>query len=287
MKKISIILPIYNSERYIKKCLNSIINQLNIVCELIVINDGSVDQTVDIVEEYKLKYNNIKIYNIEHNGISYARNYGISKVKSEYFIFVDSDDYIADDLIEKMYAYLDNNYDLIRFQAKSVLDNKKSKKIDTKFYGEYTGVDFLNHLCENNEIFGPPWLYCYNTSFFRKNKFQYACGKVQEDFGLTPLIISKANKIISIDYIGYFYYQSDNSIMRNDDYNKTLQKFFDVLFHYDFLMAEFNKMNINNQRITLYLNSVVCAKYKKLKNDDKVKYKILLDRKEISTDENK
>lgn len=287
MKEISVILPVYNSEKYIEKCMNSIVSQLDDIYELIVINDESTDKTMKIIKELQSKYTNIKIYNIKHQGISTARNYGISKVKSKYFIFIDSDDYIVEDLIKELSIYLNKNYDLIRYQAQMVNDQSVEKIFATNFYGEYQGLEFLKCLCRNNEIFGPPWFYCYNTDFIRKNNFRYADGKVQEDFGLTPLMICKANKILSINYIGYNYYKSCNSIMRNDDYNKTVNKFFDVLYHYDFLLSEFKQMKIAEPSIYLYLEQVLFAKYEKLTVDDQRKYQELLDERGICNHENK
>ncbi len=286
MKEISIIIPVYNSEKYIQKCLDSIITQLNYIHELIIINDGSTDKTINIIKNYQLTYKNIKLYNTKNKGISNARNYGISKVKSKYFIFVDSDDYIAKDLLKNISNYLKDDYDLIRYQAIMVNDKNIERKFNTSFYGEYIGIKLLENLCANNEIFGPPWLYCYKKKLFKENKLKYAYGRIQEDFGLTPLIISKAKKILSIDYVGYFYYKSNNSIMRNNEYSNTLKKFFDVLYHYEFLLSEFKKSKINNQIILKYIKKVVYQKYKKLTNKDQKKYKKLLNLKEV-IDENK
>lgn len=277
MKEISVILPIYNSEKYIKKCLDSIVNQLNFIYELVIINDGSTDNSINIIKRYQAKYKNIKLYNIKNEGISNARNYGIEKVKSKYFIFVDSDDYISENLIQKLSNYLKEDYDLIRYQAVMVNDINVEREFDTKFYGKYNGIDLLNAFCENNEIFGPPWLYCYKKKVFEKNKLSYAYGKIQEDFGLTPLILSKSEKVLSINYVGYYYYKSTNSIMRNDNYNITLKKFFDVLYHYEFLLLELKREKLDSENIISYLKKVVYLKYEKLTKEDKRKYKKLID----------
>lgn len=279
MKEISVILPIYNSEKYIKKCLDSIVNQLNFIYELIIINDGSTDNSINIIKKYQEKYENIKLYNIKNEGISNARNYGIDKVKSKYFIFVDSDDYISEELIQKLSNHLKEDYDLIRYQAIMVNDINVEREFDTKFYGKYNGIELLNAFCESDEIFGPPWLYCYKKKVFEKNKLSYAYGRIQEDFGLTPLILSKSEKVLSINYVGYYYYKSTNSIMRNDNYNNTLKKFFDVLYHYEFLLLEFKKEKLDSENIINYLKKVVYLKYKKLTKEDQKKYKNLIDEK--------
>ena len=97
MKKISVIVPIYNVERYLEKCLESIINQTFINLEIILINDGSNDKSKDICDEYSKKYGYISCYHIENRGCFKARVYGIKKSKGKYIVFMDVDDFINED----------------------------------------------------------------------------------------------------------------------------------------------------------------------------------------------
>ena len=90
--KYSIIVPIYNAEKYLRKCLDSLVNQTYSNYEIILVNDGSVDNSNVIIEEYAKKYNFIKSYTKENTGVADTRNYGISKVNADYMLFVDSDD---------------------------------------------------------------------------------------------------------------------------------------------------------------------------------------------------
>ena len=95
MIKISAIVPVYNAEEYIERCLKSLISQsIGSDIEIIVVNDGSTDRTQKILESYKLKNDNIKIFSIENNGVSHARNLGIQYAKGEYITFVDADDWL-------------------------------------------------------------------------------------------------------------------------------------------------------------------------------------------------
>ena len=97
--KVSVIIPVYNVEKYLKDCVDSIINQTLKETEIILINDGSTDKSVEILKEY-----NVKIFNLKENkGASFARNIGIEKACGEYLGFVDSDDYIASDFYEILY----------------------------------------------------------------------------------------------------------------------------------------------------------------------------------------
>lgn len=103
MIKVSLIIPVYNVEKYLEKCLDSLINQTLKEIEIICVNDGSTDNSPAILEQFKLKDNRIKIINQENLGVSQARNNGINTSQGEYIGFVDSDDYVDNDYFEKLY----------------------------------------------------------------------------------------------------------------------------------------------------------------------------------------
>ena len=112
MYKISVIVPVYNTEKYIKKCLDSLVNQTMKNIEIIVVNDGSNDHSEEIIKDYENKYPEmVKYYKKENGGLPSARNYGLEKAKGEYIAFVDSDDYIDKELFSKLDEYIDKNID--------------------------------------------------------------------------------------------------------------------------------------------------------------------------------
>ena len=113
MIKLSVIVPIYNTAPYLRKTLDSLANQTFKDFEVLLINDGSTDQSKEIMEEYTRKYPFMKAYHLENHGVSYARNFGISKAKGKYLTFLDSDDYIDLDLYEKMYEKTKGNVDVV------------------------------------------------------------------------------------------------------------------------------------------------------------------------------
>ena len=101
--KVSIIVPVYNVEKYLEKCLDSLVMQTLKDTEIIVVNDGSTDSSSEIIKKYEEKYENIKSYSKKNGGLSDARNYGLKYVTGEYVAFLDSDDYVDKTLYEKMY----------------------------------------------------------------------------------------------------------------------------------------------------------------------------------------
>lgn len=277
MPKISIIVPVYNTEKYLKKCLDSLINQTFKDMEIIIINDGSTDNSEDIIKEYQEKYSNkIKSYKKENGGLSSARNYGITKANGEYIAFIDSDDYIDLELFEKLEKEINNNTDLIKIKLSKV-NNKyeQVEKIDGPVFSNKTGEEAFNELVFKDILIEPACLYIYKKEIFIKNNFKFALSKYNEDFGLTPLIILKSGSVSSLDIYGYYYLQTQESITRNKDYKKTLKSAKDLLFHYDNMIKEIQNYEIEKQtkeNILLYYTNAVLLKIKELNKTDQKEY---------------
>ena len=231
MPKFSIIVPVYNVENYIDKCLKSIKNQTFKDYEVIVVNDGTKDNSMEIVKKY-----DFQIVNQKNQGLSAARNTGVSKAKGEYLLFVDSDDYLEKDLLKELNKSLSNNPDVVRFQIQEVYeDSEKVNKYPEEAFTNHSGVEAFNIICKYKFVENA-WAYTFKTSFYKKNKFKFKEGTIHEDYGLIPLIIMKADKVNSINYIGYNYLQRSNSIMSNKNYEKTKKKVVDFYNHYKYLI---------------------------------------------------
>lgn len=224
--KYTIIVTVYNKEKYLDRCLETICNQTYNNYSIIIVNDGSTDNSEDIIKKYQ-KNCKIDYYKKENTGIADTRNFAIQKVKTPYFLFVDADDYIALDLIENIDKY--DDYDLLSFNSINVNENLQIlKKMDKpKFKG--TGEEFFTNLVKGKTEFTVPWGYVYNTEYFKKSRFLYPKGRILEDYYLTPTIIIESKNVISIDYTGYFYVTNKNSIV-NDKKNKEIIK--DTYFYY-------------------------------------------------------
>lgn len=275
MCKFSIIIPVYNVEKFLEKCLNSILNQDYDDYEVIVINDGSTDNSRNILKNYE---NNKKITIIdeENQGLSAARNNGIKKAKGDYLLFVDSDDYVAPGFLKHLSHLSVNNYDLIKFQYEEVYEDKNiSKKDSFKLDKEISGQDYFLEKVETHSPFEMAWAYAYNRKFWIKNNYAFREGTYHEDFGLIPLIIIKAKNIYVTSFTGYYYNQINSSIMRNTNYEKEIKKANDYLIHFDYLYenSKYVAMPIKTRKyFNSYLANAILDKYNLLKKEDKKVY---------------
>lgn len=235
MKKISVIVPIYNAEKYVARCLDSILIQADESIELILINDGSTDKSEEIIKTY-LETNKSKIKYIkkENNGVANTRNIGLENATGEYIIFVDSDDYIDKDLFKSLKQYMEQDIDIIKYKA--VIETEDGDKIgqyEGPIFDIVSGEEAFSKLCFDDEMVDALWVYAYKKELFTKNNLKFIKDADHEDFGLIPLIILKSTTFISTNIQGYHYVQSTNSVTRTKDYNKTVKKVFDTLIHYD------------------------------------------------------
>ena len=124
--KVSVIIPVYNVEKYLEECLDSVVNQTLKEIEIICINDGSIDNSVKILEKYRDKYSNIKVINQKNLGVGRARNVGVKLAKGEYIFFLDSDDYIEVDALEKCYIEAkQHRLDVVLIDSKSYVKLKR------------------------------------------------------------------------------------------------------------------------------------------------------------------
>lgn len=269
MPKFSIIVPVYNVEEYIDKCLKSIFNQTYKDFEVIVVDDGTEDNSMDIVNKY-----DVIVVKEKNSGLSTARNNGVKKAKGEYLLFVDSDDYLEKDLLKNINDNLSDNPDVLRFQIKEV-DEDKETNYNEEGFDTTNGADAFNKISKYHYIENA-WAYAINRKYYLDNNYKFKDGSYHEDFGLIPLVIIKANTVKSISYIGYNYRQRNNSIMNNNDYEKTKKKVKDFLNHYKYLIKEIDKLNIESSVFKSYISNSLIIKICELKGNDYKEYKKVL-----------
>lgn len=258
MPRFSVIIPVYNTEKYLKKCLDSVVNQSYKDYEIIVVNDGSIDDSKKIIESYGKKIKCINFKDKKTIGPSYARNVGVSESTGDYILFLDSDDYYESNLLYKLDEALDNEYDLVRFEIqydKNGIKEKINGCISESIYDN--GISAFNNIC-NYSIVESPCCYAFNRNFFLKNKFRFKDNTLHEDFGLIPLILIKSSSVKCINYIGYNYVIRENSIMTNNSSERVVKKCNDFLEHFKFLKSESSKFNGDLRIFNSYIaNSVI------------------------------
>lgn len=264
--KVSIIVPVYNVERYIRDCLESLIKQTIDSYEVIVINDGSPDSSQDIIDEYVAKYPDIvKSYIKENGGLGSARNYGLQYAKGEYIGFVDSDDWVDAKMFESMYNMaLNSDYDIVLCDFTEIYDGWKSGWTAKGYRGKSktpTKIDFMLS-CMN------PATAC--NKLIKKELF-YIC-KFQEcwyeDIATTPILLSYAENIGYLQLPLYYYRQQDQSITHTKRNVKSL----------DVIMAWNNAFNMCKEELksevlySIYTSIITFIRFKSEYADNYLDY---------------
>ena len=269
MAKVSVIVPIYNVEKYLPKCLDSLINQTLDDIEIILVNDGSTDNSGNIAKEYKAKYNDKFIYlEKENGGLSDARNFGIPYAKGEYIAFLDSDDYIEEDAYEKMYEKVkkeDADYiecDFIwEYPNKQIID-KRIEYIDKKDMVAKVRVVAWNKLIKRELII--------------KNNITFPKGLRYEDIEFTYKLIPFLQKVSYIDKPFVHYVQRNNSIANVQ--NEKTADIFIILDNVEKYYKEKNLYDEYKEQIEYnYARYLLCSSLKRMcKVGDKAKRKELI-----------
>jgi hypothetical protein len=212
---ISVIVPAYNVEKYIKTCLDSLINQTYSNFEIIVINDGSTDQTEKILNEYESNPK-IRIFSQKNGGLSAARNQGLNLANGELVCFIDSDDSVKSDYLEKLAApfFEDSNIDITvcgyqeKFENSEINHVLKSQKI--------TGAQATKDLLIKQQDFNIlAWNKLYRKKLFSNNHIEYPAGQIHEDNLTTYKLFSHAQKVFYISDVLYIYQRTHSEITKN------------------------------------------------------------------------
>lgn len=221
--KISVIIPVYNVEKYIRECVESVLNQTFKDIEIIAVNDGTKDNSIKIIEEY-LSDGRLKIINKENGGLSSARNEGMKVARGEYIYFIDSDDFIEKDVLEVLYKNLESEKLDIVFSNFSFYNDKTKKEKKAKFTFPFEekinkGYYFLYNGEEINV-----WNRLYRKEFLEKYNFKFIEGIIYEDqdFGFKTILL--AENIKYIENYGYKYRVGrEGSIMSSQKKEKSLK----------------------------------------------------------------
>ena len=220
MEKISIIVPIYNVEKYLEKCIKSILSQTYKNLEIILVDDGSPDKCGMICDKYKEIDDRIIVIHQENKGLSGARNTGLKNANGKYVCFIDSDDYINEHMIETLYENLiktGSDISICDFFQVKENENIKIKKIENavKIMNKQECLKKL--LYHKYKLDIVTWNKLYKQELF--NNIEFPEGKIYEDFATIPFLIDNSNKICCTKQKLYFYVQRNGSINNKSKYN--------------------------------------------------------------------
>lgn len=216
---VSIIIPVYNVEKYIEQCLETVCNQTLKDVEIIVVDDGSLDNSINIVKKFKDK--RIKIITRENGGLSAARNTGMKAAQGEYLLFLDSDDFFNNSYcVEEMYNLaLENNADIVVGNGIEYYSDERNTAFyrdKSEFYSRsINSRDFLIKFINKYSMRPEAWLNLYKRDMLIKNKLFFKEGILHEDELFTPQAFLLADNIYIYDKNFYMYRQRENSIMHS------------------------------------------------------------------------
>lgn len=210
---ISVIVPIYNVEKYLARCVDSIVNQTYKNLEIILVNDGSPDLCPQMCDDYAEKDSRIKVVHKKNGGLSDARNAGMAVAKGEYISFIDSDDYVSDDFFECLLDVMNKeNSDIAECSVvKLYEDNRFDEFSDDLSVKTYDTQDAMSALIAENPFHQHVWNKLYKTELVRD--IPYAVGKLNEDEFWTYQVFGRANKVSKLNKTMYYYFQRNSSIM--------------------------------------------------------------------------
>lgn len=237
--KVSVIVPVYNVQKYLERCLDSLVNQTLSDIEIILVDDGSKDNSGEICDKYEKKYSNIKVIHKENAGLGYARNSGLEVATGEYIAFVDSDDYLDKDFYEKLYINAKNNNSDICFGEVSFLDHDlKEKNILRNPYEikKFEGSDVLKYVLSNilhikvgDKFLGfmgtGVWEALYSKKIFDDYNIRFCSERefMSEDYIFHLDFIPKCKKVTYVDSTYYYHCDNDDSLSnayREDRFDK-------------------------------------------------------------------
>ena len=277
LKKLSVIIPVYNAEKTLKRCMESVLKQKDEDLEIILINDGSTDASDKIIQEYKEKNPKIiSYYKKKNTGVADTRNYGIKKAKGSYILFLDADDYLDIHLYGLVKQYMEKGIDLIKFKLQR--EDEKGNVIETvsgPVFEDKTGEEGFEKLYSTDVLLDSPCVYVIKKEIFTKNKLEFKVGTEHEDFGLMPFVIVLAKTMISINFYGYHYVQVKGSITRNDNYEKTKKKANDALKQYDEALLKIERYKLNKktaETLKIYYTNAILLKIETLEKKDQKQY---------------
>jgi len=292
--KVSIIVPVYNGFSYLKKCLDSLINQTYKNIEILIVNDGSTDDSLKILNKYQKKDNRIILIDKQNEGQAKARNLALSKASGEYILFVDCDDYIELSMVEDLIKIaIKENSDIVSSDLKCI--NEDGNSFIIKGMQNVSNDNSINFLLSDPG----PCAKLFKISFLNKNNFKFLENRIYEDLATIPVLATKTKNISYINSSYYNYIIHNNSTMKQKKFNSKLN---DIFYSIENLSKQINGyeeeleyiyikhllhdaslrfLNFNCKESKLSQKKIINIMKTKYSNWEKNKYLNLMSKKEI------
>ena len=255
--EISIIVPVYNVEKYLKRCIDSILNQSFTNFELILVDDGSTDNSGKIIDEYAIKDERIKVIHKENGGQGSARNRGLDIAKGNYIGFVDSDDWIHKDMYKCMYQIInEDSTDIVQVGHNTVEKYTKDKRCNINDLNIICIDNIIEKFTDCNSFEILPLIFPVNKLYRRElwKNLRFPEGKFAEDLRIIYKIYDITTKYKIIDYNFYNYYMSPNSSTRGEFNIKKLEDLEAWEEMFQFFKNKYSDIDISN------LKAVFCRR---------------------------
>lgn len=229
----SIIVPVYNVEKYVAECIESVIAQTYPDWELILVDDGSTDGSHEICQKYAHQNEKIRLYSKENGGLADSRNYGVQKVSGQYMLFLDSDDFIEEKTLENLYKEcMKWNYpDVIMSEGMHEVNGTQMRGYKHWNCSEFQGLTGRETLLKTMKV-APNWSACgkcYRVEFWQAHGFSFAKNRLAEDFELVDKVVLEAQCVSMIPTFYYYRIFRNNSITTKP--NKILKE--DIIKNFD------------------------------------------------------
>lgn len=265
--KVSVIIPVYNVENYLDRCIKSVLGQTEKNIEILCIDDRSTDDSLSKLECFGRKDKRLHIFKNERNqGQAYSRNIGLDNAQGEFILFVDADDYIEDKMIEEMYAAaIKRKLDLLLCDTEVIREDGETQAVSLRrfregIYEDEAGVLLFHHMVQHRDMFGSVWAVLYRTSVLKENCIRFKNGILHEDipFVFKSIILSPKAGCLNNTY--YYYVKRNGSTIRNDNIEQRLEG---LLVAYFEMLIFWNEHGNNGDEINQSIHEYI-EKYRKL-----------------------
>ena len=256
---LTVVIPVYNVEKYLKRCIDSILIQEWKNYDILLVDDGSTDNSPQICEDYAKAYDIISVIHKENGGLSEARNTGISNAEGEYVYFLDSDDWIEPNTFSDLAEVIESDqYDIISFNREFVKSEADIIKSDSKQSKRLTGKEALVEMFSYGFITGFATDKIYRKALFTKNTIQFPVGKYYEDLGTNYKLFLAAKKVYATNQ-KYYHYLIDNPDAITQSWNekklRDMFEFYKEVFYSDFVRSQLNQEELHISQL-YYVNGL-------------------------------